>query len=251
MAFKFVITLAFVAVASAGYIPPQPEHQYYQAPAEHTVPLAPSSGGHHLVAKKVEEYDPHPQYKFGYDVHDEITGDSKSHSETRDGDVVEGEYSLIDADGFKRIVHYTADAEHGFNAVVSRVPLHGAHNEAAHHDVKTVPATYAAPTVVKTAQPVVYSAPVNFHAHAPTVYAAPPSYKTPIQIAVAPASYNSPSSYYKSDDARTLLKNASPVSYSAPSYYKAVPISHAASPSASNDHSQESYSSLLSSGYHH
>lgn len=60
------------------------------------------------VAKHVEEYDPHPQYQFAYDVQDGLTGDSKNQEETRDGDVVRGSYSLTDADGLRRTVHYTA-----------------------------------------------------------------------------------------------------------------------------------------------
>jgi hypothetical protein len=75
------------------------------------------------VAKTVEDYDHNPQYSFAYDVQDSLTGDSKSQHETRNGDNVEGHYSLIDADGVKRTVHYTADPVHGFNAQVHREPL--------------------------------------------------------------------------------------------------------------------------------
>lgn len=61
-------------------------------------------------------------YNFRYEVQDEHTGDIKSQHETRNGDVVSGSYELIDSDGFKRIVDYTADDIHGFNAVVRREP---------------------------------------------------------------------------------------------------------------------------------
>jgi hypothetical protein len=94
------------------------------------------------VAKTVEDYDPNPQYSFAYDVQDGLTGDSKSQHETRNGDVVEGHYSLIDSDGHKRTVHYTADPVHGFNAQVHREPLHA----------KTIVAQ--APVVHKVASPV-------------------------------------------------------------------------------------------------
>lgn len=60
-----------------------------------------------------DEYDPNPAYSFAYDVQDGLTGDSKSQHETRQGDVVQGSYSLIDADGHKRTVEYTADPHHG------------------------------------------------------------------------------------------------------------------------------------------
>lgn len=69
------------------------------------------------------EYDPHPQYAFAYNVQDAITGDSKSQQEVRDGDVVKGSYSVVDADGSLRTVFYTADPINGFNAVVQRGPI--------------------------------------------------------------------------------------------------------------------------------
>lgn len=75
------------------------------------------------LEQKNDEFDPHPQYTFSYDVQDAITGDYKSQTETRDGDYVQGQYSLHDADGYRRIVDYTADAVNGFKAIVRREPL--------------------------------------------------------------------------------------------------------------------------------
>lgn len=43
--------------------------------------------------QQTEEYDPHPQYSFSYDVKDHSTGDDKQQHETRDGDVVKGQVS--------------------------------------------------------------------------------------------------------------------------------------------------------------
>jgi len=71
---------------------------------------------------KLEEFDAVPQYSFAYDVQDAVTGDSKAQYETRNGDIVQGSYSLIEADGTRRIVEYTADPINGFNAIVSREP---------------------------------------------------------------------------------------------------------------------------------
>ena len=45
------------------------------------------------------DFQSHPQYSFNYGVSDSLTGDHKSQSETRDGDVVKGHYSLVEADG--------------------------------------------------------------------------------------------------------------------------------------------------------
>ncbi|XP_055850443.1 larval cuticle protein A2B-like [Episyrphus balteatus] len=192
MAFKFIVALAFVAVASAGLIP---VHQEYHA-------------AHPVLIKSEEHHDPHPQYQFSYAVNDAHTGDVKSQIETRDGGVVQGEYSLIDADGHKRTVHYTADDVHGFNAVVHREPL--AHVVKAVH---SAPVAYAAPAVIKSA-PLTYAA-----AAAPVIvksahvgYAAPTAYTQ--TYAAAPVAYShAPAAYL----AHTLVKS-SPVSYAAPAY---------------------------------
>ncbi|KAM7351062.1 cuticular protein 30F [Cochliomyia hominivorax] len=74
------------------------------------------------IVKAVEIEAP-AHYDFAYSVHDEHTGDVKSQTESRKGDVVHGQYTLIDADGYLRTVDYTSDAHNGFNAVVRRDPL--------------------------------------------------------------------------------------------------------------------------------
>uniref|UniRef100_A0A0A9WFH7 Cuticle protein n=1 Tax=Lygus hesperus TaxID=30085 RepID=A0A0A9WFH7_LYGHE len=87
------------------------------APILHAAPIAKVA----LEHKQVLDYvDAHPSYKFEYGVSDGHTGDVKSQSEIRDGDVVKGSYSLVEPDGSKRIVEYTADDHNGFNAVVHR-----------------------------------------------------------------------------------------------------------------------------------
>lgn len=50
------------------------------------------------VAKELDSYDSNPQYNYGYNVQDVLTGDSKTQHETRDGDVVRGSYSLVEPD---------------------------------------------------------------------------------------------------------------------------------------------------------
>lgn len=95
------------------------------------------------------DYDPNPSYSYAYDVQDHLTGDSKSQEESRQGDVVQGSYSLTEPDGTRRVVHYTADPVNGFNAVVDR---QGPGVQ------KAVVA--AAPVVAKVAAPVAYAAPV-------------------------------------------------------------------------------------------
>lgn len=53
--------------------------------------LAPAA----LVSARTEEFDAHPQYSFSYAVNDASTGDNKEQHETRDGDVVSGQVSIV------------------------------------------------------------------------------------------------------------------------------------------------------------
>ncbi|GJQ81560.1 hypothetical protein Trydic_g4919 [Trypoxylus dichotomus] len=184
---KIFVLAAAVAVANAGVIgsPLATTYSYaspvaapltYSAPiAKVAAPLAVAS-----VAKAVvqEEYDQHPQYSFGYDVQDGLTGDNKQQHESRDGDVVQGSYSVVDPDGTRRIVQYTADPINGFNAVVNKEPL-----------------VAAAPIVTKAVAPVAYAAAVPRitatsqlipHAGAAVAYGAP----------IAKVAYSSPYATY-------------------------------------------------------
>ncbi|XP_049775191.1 cuticle protein 21-like isoform X4 [Schistocerca cancellata] len=191
MAFKLIVLAAFVAVARAGYLgapavvapgpalaarayaapayaaPAYAARAYaapvaYAAPALRAAPLAvaPAVRAAPVAvaapAAVAAEYDPHPQYSYSYDVQDALTGDSKSQHESRDGDVVQGSYSLVEPDGSIRTVDYTADPVNGFNAVV--------HKEAGAHPAPVVakvaaPIAYAAPAIAKVAAPVAYAAP--------------------------------------------------------------------------------------------
>lgn len=60
-----------------------------------------------------QKFQAHPAYKFEYSVADPHTGDQKSQSETRDGDAVKGQYSLVEPDGSIRTVDYSADDHSG------------------------------------------------------------------------------------------------------------------------------------------
>lgn len=132
---QFVVLLGTVAIVSGGFVNgghqvsystsqhhPQVVHTVHAPPpviqTVHQVPV---------VQTRVEPFDPHPHYTYAYSVNDFHTGDSKTQHETRNGDVVRGQYSLTDPDGSRRTVDYTADAHNGFNAVVHRtapVALH-------------------------------------------------------------------------------------------------------------------------------
>lgn len=79
--FQFVLFAAFIAAANAGAIGFAAAPLAVAPVAKVAAPVA--------LAKAVvpEEYDPHPQYSFAYDIQDGITGDSKSQHETRDGNI--------------------------------------------------------------------------------------------------------------------------------------------------------------------
>uniref|UniRef100_A0A182QRS0 Uncharacterized protein n=1 Tax=Anopheles farauti TaxID=69004 RepID=A0A182QRS0_9DIPT len=180
--FKSLVCLAVLGVAAAGVIHVQPEYQ--------------------------GDYYAHPKYSYNYGVHDSLTGDVKSQVESRDGDVVKGQYSLVEPDGSVRTVDYTADDVNGFNAVVSK--------SAPSVHAKTVVA-HAAPAVVAHAAPAVYTS----HA-APAVYA---SHAAPAVYAshAAPAVY---ASHAAPVVAKTIVSHAAPAVYAAPSVY----ASHAYAP---------------------
>ncbi|KAI5645279.1 insect cuticle protein domain-containing protein [Phthorimaea operculella] len=85
---------------------------YHAAPAPVAYHAAPAA------KVLVQEEHSHPKYEYSYSVADGHTGDNKSQQESRDGDAVHGQYSLLEADGSVRTVQYTADDHNGFNAVV-------------------------------------------------------------------------------------------------------------------------------------
>ncbi|XP_001657546.2 larval cuticle protein A3A [Aedes aegypti] len=222
MAFKFVTFLALVAVARAGVISgpalsyaaapalsyaAAPASLAYSAPLAKTVSYAAPLATKTLVAAPLaktvvaDEYDPHPEYSYSYGISDALTGDQKEQHESRSGDVVQGSYSLVDADGYKRTVDYTADPIHGFNAAVRREPL----------GVKAVAPVVAAKTIVAQPAYAAYAAPV-----AKTIsYAAPAVTKTLVSQP-AYASYAAPLA------AKTIISQPAYASYAAPLAAKTI-----------------------------
>ncbi|XP_043207156.1 cuticle protein 19-like [Amphibalanus amphitrite] len=159
MAYVKVLT-ACALVAAASGAPSTPlayghgyAHGYAASPAAYGLgyaAVAPAPVdvvvGHAPVAKSVEVVDyvnPHPKYDFSYGVWDGYTGDHKSQVESRDGDVVRGQYRLVDPDGTERVVTYTADDYNGFQATVEKRPLGYTAPVAAHGYAAPVPAVAA------------------------------------------------------------------------------------------------------------
>ncbi|XP_055643381.1 larval cuticle protein A2B-like [Toxorhynchites rutilus septentrionalis] len=123
MAFKFAVFAAIVAVANAvaiGYPAAIPAVAKIAAPYAYPAVAKVAAP---VIAKAVDDYDPNPQYSYSYHIADALTGDNKEQQESRSGDVVTGSYSLVEPDGTRRVVEYTADPVNGFNAVVHREPL--------------------------------------------------------------------------------------------------------------------------------
>ncbi|EDS40046.1 conserved hypothetical protein [Culex quinquefasciatus] len=103
----------------------EPEQQL-QEPIEQEPEQAIEQQQNTLESEPEVDLDSHyfshyPNYKYEYGVKDYLTGDQKSQWETREGDVVRGEYTLLQPDGTHRVVRYTADDKNGFEAEVKNV----------------------------------------------------------------------------------------------------------------------------------
>lgn len=101
MSSKIILLLGLAAIANAGVFAPT---AYYAAPT-------------------IINAEQPANYQFQYNINDGLTGDFKSQSERADNGAVSGSYQLIDADGYLRVVDYTADDINGFQANVRREPL--------------------------------------------------------------------------------------------------------------------------------
>ncbi|XP_067646249.1 cuticle protein 8 [Eurosta solidaginis] len=134
---KYLIAFALL-IAAAQAVPV--EYGHYPGPLLAHAPVL----AHAVHAEPVA----YPKYSFNYGIKDPHTGDIKSQAEERDGDVVKGQYSLVEPDGSVRTVDYTADDHNGFNAVVHKT----------------------APTKVIAHAPVLAHAPVYAHAPGPLLH---------------------------------------------------------------------------------
>lgn len=113
--FKLIAFSCFVSVAFGGFV------SYYPQPTI-IKQIQPSP----IIVKKIIQAQPEApaNYEFNYEVNEPSTGDNKAQQESAKDGVIKGSYQLDDADGFRRIVDYTADDQNGFQATVRREPLH-------------------------------------------------------------------------------------------------------------------------------
>ena len=177
---QLFVIVALVAAAQA--VPPT----YVAAPLAKYAAVPTLYNGAPVVAPvgSIEEYDPAlSSYSYAYSVDDPITGDVKSQHETRSGNSVVGQYSLIDSDGTKRTVDYSADDHNGFNAVVRKDPIGAV-------PVAAVPAVAA--KFLAAPAPVAYSAPapVAYSPPAPVAYSAPAPAPLAIHAGPTPIAYH-------------------------------------------------------------
>jgi outer membrane biosynthesis protein TonB len=75
-----------------------------------------------VIIISTKNQQPNPSYQFGFDVKDDEFTNYQNRKEQREGNVIKGSYSVVDADGFIRTVSYTADPKEGFKAEVVREP---------------------------------------------------------------------------------------------------------------------------------
>lgn len=127
MAFKIILISALVALAQSSPVSqgwqskpsgwePQPKPSYGWEPQPKP------SYGWEKPSNGWEQKEAPANYEFQYHVDDHHTKDIKAHHEQAQNGKVHGQYWLIDSDGHKRIVDYTADDIHGFQATVRREP---------------------------------------------------------------------------------------------------------------------------------
>ncbi|CAG9138478.1 unnamed protein product [Plutella xylostella] len=131
MALKLTILAAAVFACAHGRMftyRPHDTHVQHATHAGHDTHAAHAAHAHaqrrlgyeHISDDEHVDYYAYPKYVFKYGVNDFHTGDIKTHHESRDGDVVKGQYTVVEPDGSLRTVDYTADKHNGFNAVVHR-----------------------------------------------------------------------------------------------------------------------------------
>ena len=120
MALKLVILACLISVAFAGILPTYiPPVQHYLPPATTTqAPWKPDP----IVWKPEPAPEKPANYEFKYEVNEPKTGDVKQQIEKAVDGVITGQYWLIEPDGSKRVVDYTADDKNGFQATVKVIP---------------------------------------------------------------------------------------------------------------------------------
>lgn len=240
---QFIALSTLLAAANAGLLPVQHTQLLHAA-----TPLAYAHTPTHTLHQIDTEAHSPAHYDFSYAVNDPQTGDIKEQHESRQGDNVQGEYSLVEPDGQRRTVQYTADAVNGFNAVVLRDGLsqHGSvtplHTTIAHH---TVDAALPTVTLAHRSAPALatpltqithHHAPAATLSYAPAKYAVAPQLTTttyhaqPQPIAAAPIAYTTTHHAAAAPLHATTTYHAAAAPQQQITYSHAAPIAYAQQP---------------------
>lgn len=240
-------------VSVYGYAAPSPRAYYKAAPDGYAAADTgrPPRAYHHQrpAADEYADAATPPKYNFAYDVSDAHTGDYKTQTEERDGDFVKGQYTLLEPDGTKRVVDYTADGQNGFNAVVSKEghpsaagPAHHQYRPAAAHYKPAAAAAYrpAPPAVTyRPAPPAYHSAPVAAaYRPAPAVALAPAYRPAP---AAAPAYRPAAAAAYRQQRWHNAYPTTAAPTYQTVSAYPTVGPTYPTAPLYKSAHKQPSY----------
>jgi hypothetical protein len=123
--------------------------------------------------------DPPPraiQYKYSYNVEDPSTGDSKTQHEVKQGNIVRGQYSVVEPDGSKRVVDYNVHPSKGFVAVVHTEPT-PYHRKAKNYIVKLRSDADLTPYVTRPVVHTTIDVPQTRVKYVPVDYEAKPQYQ--------------------------------------------------------------------------
>ncbi|GAB6027060.1 hypothetical protein CHUAL_013787 [Chamberlinius hualienensis] len=106
-------------------------------------------------------YEPYEErdYKFGYAIKDDYTYNQHSRQEHKYGNTVTGRYTVLEPNGYLRIVHYVAD-DKGFRAEVQRQQPH---NEEYNHNPKIKAPLHPGPVPIYDRQHQLPSSRVQTH----------------------------------------------------------------------------------------
>lgn len=181
--------------------------QYYYSLNEYSIGKYNDIGEDELTKSDKKHHDPQSSYRFKYFVNSPQTADFKTQHEERIGDIVRGSYSLVEPDGRRRTVEYTADPQHGFNAIVKHEPAEATHpHPYSPHLHHTMPgpshffAVKPSPSIVASLR----------QSHDELLSPIPLVNKSPISSPVSPPLYNLPPPVVPSVHSPSLRTNMKP-----------------------------------------
>lgn len=267
---QFVALLSILAVASAGVLPVHQHHYNHQydhsdsvlaahqhgnsaaynaEPVQHQQPIHSMSHLHsepaHYAAPalvKPESSHEHYQhtenvapakYEYSWSVQEDNTKDIKQQHETHHGDKVNGQYSLLESDGYHKVVDYSADAHSGFQAVVHREPT--AQNEVYQHK-------FSAPSVAHYTKSVGYEyrVPKSYQGYSVSEYQVPKAHEgIPAAVYGIPSTHQEPATVYGVP--KKTHQEYQAIEYHVPKAHQGFPAAEYGVPSAHQEYAGAAY----------